>query len=196
MRFRRRARGERASTLVEAAAVIGVIALIAMGTIEYGYAWRQTTVVEKTVQQSARVVASVADGPYADFEALETFRSLLDSSKNIELELLVVYKSTTANGQVPAGCLTASVANVCNRYVENDVLTLNSGDFANCSWPAKHRFWCPTTRERERDPSPDYVGVYARLRYEGITNAIPGGLEIERHAVYAVEPCAYGLPGC
>ncbi len=46
-------------------------------------------------------------------------------------------------------------------------------------------------------PAPDYVGVLARVRYSGVAGAIPaGGLTIDRRAVYSLEPCAFGLPGC
>lgn len=193
--MRRRRIGSRGAAVVESALALSVLAVLVVGTIEYGYAWRQATVTEKTLQQAGRAVASMADQPLADYEALQTFRSVLDSSENVSLEYLVIYKSSTPDGQVPPGCVTASIANSCNRYVETDLALLES-DFGSCSWPSPDRFWCPSTRDRDREPRPDYVGLHARLRYDGITSAIPGGLTIDQKTVYAVEPCAYGLPGC
>ena len=186
---------DRGATLVEGVLVTAVVVALAIGTIEFGNAWRQTTVVDKTIQQSARVVASVADGALADYEALQTFRSLIDSSKDMELEYLVIFKSSSADGAVPTACKTASQSNLCNRYVPAD-LTRSSSDFGSCSYPSPDRYWCPTTRVRDREPWPDYVGVYAQMRYTGVTKALPGGLPITRTAVYALEPCAFGLPGC
>lgn len=186
---------DRGATLVEAVVVMAVVVTLALGTIEFGNAWRQATVVDKTMQQSARVVASVADQPLADYEALQTFRSLIDSSRNMELDYLVIYRSSSADGVVPAQCQTQSVLGLCNRYLASD-LVRPSADFGSCSSPSPDRYWCPATRTRDREPLPDYVGVYARLQYTGITNMLPGGLTLTRHTVYAVEPCAFGLPGC
>ncbi len=190
-----RRRSSRGASLIEAAITVGVLAILALGTIEFGYAWRQSTVVEKTVQQSGRVVASVADQPMADYEALQTFRSFLGSSKNMSLDLLVVYRSTTADGAVPDQCLTTSVPGLCNRYEAAD-LNLPTSSFGSCTGTSRDRYWCPAGRERGRSPRPDYVGIYAQLQYSGITRSIPGGLTLERTAVYAIEPCASGLPGC
>ena len=191
----RRRRGSSGATLVEGVVVIALVVALALGTIEFGNAWRQTTVVDKTIQQSARVVASVADGPLADYEGLQTFRSLIDSSKDMELEYLVIYKAPSGAGTVPDACHSGSVSGVCNRYLPSD-LTRPSSDFGTCSYPSPDRYWCPTGRVRDREPWPDYVGIHARMRYTGVTKALPGGLTVTRSAVYALEPCAFGLPGC
>lgn len=174
---------------------VTLLGALVIGAIEYGYAWRQTTVVEKTVQRAGRVAATMADQPLADYETLQTFRSVLDDSDDVTLEYLVIYRSTTPDGSPPAACLSGSVANTCNRYVEAD-LARPASQFGSCAGTSRDRFWCPTTRERDRKPRPDYIGLHARLRYAGITNAVPGGITIDRRTVYAVEPCAFGLPGC
>jgi Flp pilus assembly protein TadG len=187
--------GERGASMVETSVVLLFLAILVLGIIEYGNAFRQATVVEKTVQQSGRVVASVADQALADYEALQTFRSLLDSSDNVTLDYLVIYRSTSADGKVPANCLAASQHDSCNRYVAADLLRPAS-DFGSCVLGDPDRYWCPTDRERDREPWPDYVGLHARLRYTGITGSLPAPIVIDRSTVYAVEPCAHGLPGC
>ena len=192
----RRRRGDHGATLVEGSVVLAFVAALAIGTVEYGNAWRQTTVVEKTRQQTARTIASVADQPLADYEGLQTFRSLLDSSRNMSLEYLIIYRSTSADGGLPdPTCHTQSVTSKCNRYVAAD-LERPSSDFGSCSYPSPDRYWCPASRNRDREPWPDYVGVYAKLEYEGVTGSLPNGIALDRQAVYAVEPCAFGLPGC
>lgn len=191
----RRQAGSRGTGVVETVAVVGVLIALLLGIIELGYAWRQASAVEKTVQQAGRVAASVADQPLADYEALQTFRSVLESSDSVELDYLVIYRSTTADGAVPDNCRTASVDDVCNRYTASD-LTRSEDDFGSCTFPDPDRFWCPMDRDRERAPRPDYVGLHAQLTYTTITDAFPATLSIGRSSVYAVEPCAFGLPGC
>lgn len=193
-----RARGwERADAgvvLVETAVALIFLGVLLIGITEYGFAWRQTTVVEKTVQQSARVAGNLANESLADYEALQAFRSLLGSSKNLTVDYVIVYKSTTADGALPdPDCTTASQTGVCNRYVAAD-LVRPAGDFG-CGGSKPDSAWCPTTRVRDRTPTPDYVGVQARLTYQGITGSV-GSITIVRRGVYAIEPCAFGLPGC
>lgn len=183
------------AVIIEGAIAMTVLAVLFIGTIEYGFAWRQATVIEKAVQQSARAAGNMADQAPADYETLQAFRSVFGSSKNVTLERLVIYRSTRADGAPPPDCMTASVPNVCNRYVAAD-LGRPASDFGTCVSPSPDRFWCPAARERDRAPTPDYVGVYARLQYAGVTGSITGGITIERKAVYALEPCAFGLPGC
>ncbi len=187
-------RQDRGAVIVEAAIALTVLGILFVGITEYGFAWRQTTVVEKTVQQASRVAGNLADQPEADYEALQAFRSLIGSSKNITVDYIVVYKSSTADGLMPPDCLTASVSGLCNRYVASD-LTRPASQFG-CGGSEPDRFWCPTGRERDRAPSPDYVGIQAQLRYDGMTGMVPGTIAITRRAVFSVEPCAFGLPGC
>lgn len=188
-------RSERGAVLIEAAIAVLLLGVLVIGTIEYGYAWRQTTALENTVQQAARAGAGQADQPLADYAALQAFRSTFETSDSVALEYIIVYESNTPDGEVPNdSCFTASVAGVCNRYLPTDLLRPDS-DFG-CGPGSPDRFWCPTARERARTPLPDYVGLHARFQYAGITSLVPGGITIERHAVYATEPCAFGLPGC
>jgi hypothetical protein len=193
-RVRGRGRADAGVVLVETAVALIFLGVLLIGITEYGFAWRQTTVVEKTVQQSARVAGNLANESLADYEALQAFRSLLGSSKHLTVDYVIVYKSTTADGALPdPDCTTASQPGVCNRYVAADLLR-PAGDFG-CGGAKPDSAWCPTGRVRDRSPSPDYVGVQARLTYEGLTGSV-GSITIVRRGVYAIEPCAFGLPGC
>lgn len=193
-RARGRGRRDTGAVLVETAVALIFLGVLLVGITEYGFAWRQTTVVEKTVQQSARVAGNLANESLADYEALQAFRSLLGSSKNLTVDYIVIYKSTTADGSLPdPACTTASQPGECNRYVAADLLR-PAGDFG-CGGTKPDSSWCPTGRVRDRTPSPDYVGVQARLSYDGLTGSV-GTITIVRRGVYAIEPCAFGLPGC
>ena len=192
---------DRGAVIIEAAIAMTVLGVLLVGIIEYGFAWRQSTVVEKTVQQSGRTAANLADAPMADYEALQAFRSLIASTKNVTVDYIVVYKSGSADGAMPSGCAASSIDGVCNHYVPGD-MARPAAQFG-CGGSAPDRFWCPFPsgasqpgRERDRSPAPDYVGVQAQLQYDGMTGIVPGTITITRKAVYAVEPCAFGLPGC
>jgi Tfp pilus assembly protein PilV len=186
---------DRGAALVEGAISMVLLGVLVTGIIEYGYAWRQATVVEKAVQQGARLGASAADDPLSDYTALQALRTTLASADSTALQQVVVYRSSTPAGGIPdPQCLTTSVAGVCNRYVASD-LARPSSQFG-CAGSAPDRFWCPTGRERDRRPRPDYLGVHVRVRYAGMTGLIPAGRVLDRSAVYALEPCAFGLPGC
>lgn len=180
-------------TIVETAIALLFLGVLLVGIAEYGFAWRQTTVIEKTIQQSARVAGNLANEAPADYEALQAFRSPLGSSKNVTVSYIVIYKSATANGAMPTDCATASVQDLCNRYVAGDLLR-PATDFG-CGGTKPDRFWCPTSRVRDRAPFGDYIGVQAQLEYQGITGAVDT-ITITRKGVYAIEPCAFGLPGC
>jgi hypothetical protein len=190
----RRAREDRGATLIETALALGFLAIMFLGVTEYGFAWRQTTVVEKAVQQAGRAAGNGADNQFADFEALRALRSSLGSSDNLTVNYVVIFKSTTADGEMDDDCRTMSVNLTCNRYVAAD-LNRPASDFG-CGGSDPDRFWCPTSRERDREPTPDYVGIYVNVTYEGLTGAVSGGLTITRSGVYALEPCAFGLPDC
>jgi hypothetical protein len=194
MRLRRNHGAEGGATLIEAALAIVFLGTMFLGITEYGFAWRQTTVVEKTAQAGGRAAGNGANGPFTDYEVLRAVQSALSSSSNITLNSVVVFESTSADGSMDSDCLTASKNGVCNRYVAAD-LSRPASQFG-CQAGEPDRFWCPTGRERDREPFPDYIGVYLNVTYDGLTGLLPGGITIERDAIYALEPCAFGLPDC
>lgn len=180
--------------MLEAALALGFLGTLCVGLLEYGYAWRQTAMVERAVQSGGRAAGNLANDSLADYEVLQSLRSGFGSTKNVTIDYVVVYRSGTANGAVPQDCKTASQNDLCNRYVVADLTRAATG--FGCSGGEPDRFWCPTLRSRERTPSPDYVGVFVQARYTGITGMLPSPITIGRSAVYALEPCAFGLPNC
>ena len=192
---RRRPRsGDRGAILVETALVSLFLVIMLVGVTEYGFAWRQGTVTDKATQAAGRAAGNGADNRFADYEALHALQASMGSARNVTVDRIVVFKSTSAAGSMDQDCLTASKNDVCNRYVAGD-LSRPAGQFG-CGGSSPDRFWCPTGRNRDRTPSSDYVGVHVTATYSGLTGLVPGGITITRTAIYALEPCAFGIPDC
>jgi TadE-like protein len=186
---------ERGATLVETALVLVFLSIMFLGITEYGFAWRQATVVEKSAQLGGRAAGNGANGRFADYETLRSVQSAFGSASNVTINTVIVFKSSSSDGAMDPDCLTASKSGVCNRYVASD-LTRPASQFG-CGGSSPDVSWCPMSRVRDRAPSSDYVGVYIDATYDGLTGILPGGgMNITRSAIYALEPCAFGLPDC
>jgi hypothetical protein len=205
MRSRRnlpRLQGDGGAVIVEFALVAPVIALVLLGTIEYGFAWSDANFVERSVQTSGRTAASLGQQMNADYEALRSVAGQFTTLKRAEVDKVVIYLSTTADGQVPDNCKNTAapgtgiygVAGTCNVYSPAQVNAVNFSGLApgavvtraDCAggWDAN---WCPNTRSSQlRDP--DHLGVWVRVNYQRMTGLLPGTFTIERSAVYQVEP--------
>lgn len=197
---------DRAVALVELAIVLPVLALLAVGLIEFGFLWSSVGQVERAVQNGARTGAGQADARYADYELLRAVAAATASADGTTIERVVVYRSQTADGAVPSGCLSIpatgtsakGVSGVCNVYSGAQARSDNPGGFGStspsletCSPGAWDSAWCPTGRSRDPD-APMYLGLYLEVSYEGRTSLIPGSMTVERRAVYQIEPCKAG----
>jgi hypothetical protein len=195
-------RGDDGAVLVEFALAIPLIVLIFLGVVEYGSAFNDANLVERGVLTAGRTVSSVADDRQADFATIQSLAAGLETGRRVAIDKVIIYRSTTAEGTVPPGCLTApttgpgpyGVAGLCNVYPGARVAAATQADFAGTtgctagSWDAR---WCPTSRTR--DVSPDRVGVWVQVSYAPLTGLLPvGGLDITKQAVYQLEPLSAG----
>jgi len=194
----RSGRHERGVALVEFALVAPVLILLVLGIFEFGNAWRQTAGIERAVQQGARTVTSQANARYADYEALRAVDSATRSLSGVTVDQVVIYRADSADGAIPAACLTASQSGLCNRYTGAQVRTVAPTGFppaTSCAggWDA---LWCPTGRDRD-GINRMRIGVHLTVSYTPVTGLIPGPtMTITRTAVYQIEPCAQGQSGC
>jgi Flp pilus assembly protein TadG len=201
-----RLQGDGGAVIVEFALVAPVIALVLLGTIEYGFAWSDANFVERSVQNSGRTAASLGQQMNADYEALRAVAGQFTTLKRAEVDKVVIYESTTADGQVPEACTSVvatgtgvyGVAGTCNVYSPTQVNATNFSGLTpaqvldrnttnpTCAgnWDAN---WCPSTRSSQLR-NPDHLGVWVRVNYQRMTGLLPGTFTIERSAVYQVEP--------
>ena len=99
----RRAAGERGAVLVELAFIAMFLVILVAGTFDYGFAWRTGLAVNEAARTGARVGSGQGISRGADYYALNGVRAALDSSGlTNDVRKVVIFKSTNANGGVPA----------------------------------------------------------------------------------------------
>lgn len=198
--------GERGLSIVEFAFVALIMFTIVAGTVDYGRGWQSGMAITEAARTGARVGSSQANRPNADYDALMGLRaSLTASNKMDDLELVVIYYSNTANGQVPASCTTASPSGTCNVFNRAQLLALNNNSF-NITWAANpddpptggngcaksgnalRAGWCPTSRTNAPQGDAQYMGVYIRYRQRNLFPILGNDRVLSRTAVMRLEP--------
>lgn len=193
---RRRGRGgarERGAVLVEFAMVMTLLLTMGLGIYEFGFAWRSAASVTSGSRSAARTVSSLATDDSADYQALSSIRSDLQASGLLsKLQLVVIYKSTTADGDVPAACMTnTSTGALCDIYTGDQVRTMLESDFSTTTGCLSSGMtvanYCPNVRNPIM-ASADYVGVWVKVRHDYQTGLFGAGIDITKYAVMRVEP--------
>lgn len=191
-RLRSRRRGDRGASLVELALVLPLVALMAFGTVEFGLAWRDSMTISNSLRSGARVGSNLGDDRLADFNTLKQIEAAINEIDNTRIERVVIYKSTTLDGEAPAACINgASQSGLCNVYTPAQLASLTEADFDSltCSGdPDVH--WCPVTRENRQVVGADYLGVWIQVHRDWITGFFPpsSGLTMTDNAVMRLEP--------
>jgi hypothetical protein len=192
---RRRAQGDRAATMVEAAFITPVFALLIFGMLEFGLTFRDYLTVANVSRDSARGASTYGDDLYADYNVIQVARQSSKGFRPNEIRRLVVFNAGSVSGDItnpshPAHpCLTASIGidGVCNVYDSADLAMAKSA-FGCKSTQDLDRFWCPTTRETRASGPPDYVGVYVDARHDFITGFFGPGMNLTDVLVMRIEP--------
>ena len=208
-RARGRGRGDGGAVLVEFALVAPLLIVLVFGLVDYGRMYNQNNVLIRSTQSAARTGASQGPDRYADYNALESIAASLSTVDGIQIERVVVFKASSANGKVPAACANNVIANdlsakgvagQCNIYSQaqveftGNVLSKFKISPPNCvgSWDAS---WCPTTRSRGTDiTDPDFLGVYVKVTTKSLTGlvALPTST-MTSTSVFRLDPCITGV---
>jgi hypothetical protein len=183
---------ERGATLLEFALVVPLLLLLAFGTGEMGLAWVANNRAEGTASTAARIGASSGDIAEADLGILQSIRSSLPQEQLNNLDRVVVFKSSSANGTVPGGCIKAvgstsqaGVNGVCNSYAGATVrATIPTSSAAFTA----DDFWRPTTRNDNLSDPPDYIGVWIRTTYNSKTGTFFDDMTITKLSIYRIQP--------
>jgi hypothetical protein len=193
MRRRRRRRSEdRGASLIELALALPLISLLAFGTIEFGLAWRDSMTVSNSLRSGARVGSNAGDDRLADFNILKQVEAAIAEIDNTLIERVVIYKSTTLDGEAPQACVDGTPqAGLCNVYTPAQMGSLTESDFDSptCTGDPDSA-WCPVTREDRQVVGADYVGVWIQVHRDWITGLFPpsAGLTMTDNAVMRLEP--------
>lgn len=174
-----------------------LLVLIVFAMVEMGFGWRDSRTISNATRAGARVASNLGPERLADFEALSTIKAAVARIDGGDIEMIVVYRADSPDGEVPASCAAGGgtdVAGLCNAYSALDLASLDVTQFpgtTSCSGGSLDGAWCPTTREAEQLAGPDYVGVYMQLRHPPVTGIFPGGdITISDWTVMRIEPRA------
>jgi Flp pilus assembly protein TadG len=198
---------ERGAVLVEFALVAMLLCLLLAGVFDYGWAWRAGLATNEGVRTAARVGSGQAKNPGADYFALNGLRSAMSASGKLDdVDKVVIFRSTTANGRVPTSCLAGSPTGTCNVLTGAQLRNLSLNSFnltidannvatgTGCmkSGVALRNVWCPTSRSNNQDTGADYYGVYMAMTYEHEFPLLGGDTKVSRTAVMRLEPTSFG----
>jgi Flp pilus assembly protein TadG len=193
-RSRRRGRGERGASLVEAAIVTPLVFLLVFGVLEAGYAFFGKLTVDNMSVVGTRAASGQANEVLSDYKVLRAVEHGSSTMSPSTINLIVVYKATGPGGSVPASCKTASVTGLCNRYTGAD-LALAEDQFGCVGPPGptskKDAFWCPTTRKTALQGTggpPDYVGVYVEGVHDNLIGFFGASFTFTAENVIRIEP--------
>ena len=185
---------ELGAALVELAVMLVLVIVIAFGIVEFGSAWNRKLQMETASRAGSRVGSSLGNTRLADYGLLQAVKSALNDIGLGNVDYVVVFKSTTANGDRPAGCdgnSPTSQLGSCNVYTGSYLQTMSQSDFTgttSCTGTSPDRFWCPTTRQNVQSIGADYLGVWVRARYVTITNVFNSPFYLSSAAVMRLEP--------
>lgn len=202
-------RGQRGAALVEFSLVAMFLLALVASTFDFGFAWRAGLAVNEAARAGARVGSSQSLSKGADYYALNGVRATLVASGAIgQVEKVVVFKSATADGRVPASCLLAAPTGTCNVLTgaQLSALTLSSFDVTIAADPtvaptgtgclrttaAVRVGWCPNARSNNQETGADYYGVYVQLSYPRKFPLFGKNIKVTRTAVMRLEPVGFG----
>lgn len=194
LRARKRA-GERGAALVEMILFTPILTMIAIGILEFGLAWRDSITVASTLRAGARVGSNAGNDRLADYNTLLAMQAAITSIPNAQIIKVVIFRSTTTDGAVPANCTTSTtgISGVCNVYTAAQLASISSTSFgtsgSTCSGSSPDAMWCPLGRNVAQASGADYFGVWIRVSHPYVTRMFPGsGITIDDSAVMRLEP--------
>jgi hypothetical protein len=186
----RRRRDQRGAVLVEAAFVFPFLILLAMGILEFGSAWRDRLTVQTAVRTATRTGSALGRDVQSDYNILQSLNSALGGVPTSNIDQIIVYRSSTPDGAVPASCVSSgSQSGLCNVYTSAH-LSLPSTSFG-CGPSALDSWWCPTSRvvSQAAAGGPDYLGVYVRFNRPYLTKLFgTGSITMRDAATFRLEP--------
>jgi hypothetical protein len=200
---RRRSRGDRGVAMVEMAIVAPLLALIVGGMVEFGMLWRDDMTASSSTRAAARVASNLGDDSLADYEALLALDAGLSGLTNLNIEGVLIYDASAADGEPHASCFDGSgdpvdSAGRCNYYSAAELVAISGidcsvacaefPDDASCAsgWAT---YFCPQTRSTNQGTGTTVVGVWVRIQRDYITGLLPGdGVTITDQTVMRVEP--------
>ncbi len=182
--------------MVELALLLPFLSLLVFGTMELGLAWVADTRVDSATTQAARLGAASGDRTTTDRDVLVALQAALPSAALGRLDRVIVFKASDPLVTVPATCLKPLddpvdvTAIGCNSYSGATVRAVSNLSMTGFGGTpgAKDAGWAPTSRASTLVGPPDYLGVWVRVRYQGITQIPFATATFVSRAVFRIQP--------
>lgn len=181
------------AALVELAFAALFLATISAGAYDYGMAYRQALSVNEAARTGVRTGSALGKNPQADYYALSGAQAALAASNALdEVQKVVIYKSTTVDGNVPTICTTATTntTEMCNMITGDQFRAMTAASFdatSGCFTAATIKNWCPKDRNNIQITA-DYYGIWIQSKYLHQFKIIKSSTLITRDAVMRLEP--------
>lgn len=189
-----RARGSQiaGAALVELAFVALFLAMLSAGAYDYGLAYRQALSVNEAARTGVRTGSALGKNYQADYYALTGAKAALAASNTLdEVQKVVIYKSTTVDGNPPSQCTTNTTSSeLCVVLTGNQFRNMVLSDFnttTGCFTPATIKNWCPSSRNNIQLTA-DYYGIWIQAKYLHQFKFLSSSTTINRDAVMRLEP--------
>lgn len=186
---------ESGAVLVELALLLPFLTLMAFGVVEFGLAHQDELTVQTAARSGARVGSAAGTTGSADQNLLLGAGAALNDIGLPNVDWILVFKSTTTDGAVPAACTTPtphSVSGSCNAYsgaqLQNVVAGTSPASWFGCGGGALDASWCPANRQTVQANGTDYLGVWVTARHPMFTRFFGTTVGLSGSAVMRLEP--------
>lgn len=185
--FRGRDR-DRGTAVVEFSIVFGLLLMLAMGTFEYGMAFRDWLSVTVSAREGGRVAASAGTFVDADCIILEAAAGALQSLNSGDIQQIHIYKSDSS-GTYP-GPNSSETRRYRPAAMGDDPVDLIACS-GSSSWFPLHQGtnWEPADRDNT-GTNADWIGVRVQFGHNWMTNFLwwNGTADYDDDAVFRLEP--------
>ena len=178
--------------MVEASLVTGLFLMLTFFVFEMGFLFRNSLTTSNASREAARAASTLGRDADADYYTIRTTEHGLEAMGLRSLDVLVVFKATGPGDSVPAACLSASQAGLCNRYTPADFFAEKEDAGGNPTGKfgcgTLDGAWCPTSREAQASVGPDYVGVFVQTKHNYLTGMFGAQTDLAATTILRIEP--------
>ncbi len=187
--------------MVEGALIAPLFFALVLAVMELGPLYLHWSGVKDAAREGARTGSTAGRSALADHAIVTAVRKSLGGRVS-SLKFLIVFKSDGPTDGVPAQCLSAAESGLrgwtsggadptdrCTVYRVPDFIRpeSNFGYQAIANPTAVDVNWPGGDRKDWVNGPPDFVGVYARGRYEGVTGIFPAR-NLNSQIIVQIEP--------
>jgi Flp pilus assembly protein TadG len=195
---RARLRGDEGAVVAEMALCLPFLVMIMAGICDFGVGFKDRTVIQGALRNSARTIAASGKAVTADQLAISTLWAGMSQLKSVAINRVVIFQAD-GTGVVPAICLTTATnaagagvaASECNIYSSAQVQSssfITAGATCAVAGTGWDRFWCPVNRKDKLTDPVDYAGIYMDVTYTPFTRIFKSSITLTDKVITRLEP--------